>query len=242
MKIIGEIKEIFRYPVKSFEGESLDSTDVDAYGIYGDRSHVFIDETREGKNLSAKQVPKLLGYKARFIDSKAGSSPFPQVEITTPDGEKLLWGEDVLHHIEQLANRKLSLKQYSRDSTELLGVDAKPILITTDSSLRELEKEWGKSLDVLRFRPNFVISLYEDIPFIELTWIEKRLHIHDVQLNILKGCKRCSMINVEPSNYLDIDSSLLQTVVAERNSTFGIYTSVVQTGKIKVGDKVYIVD
>jgi uncharacterized protein YcbX len=43
---IGEIIQINRYPVKSFAGESLTTSKIEAYGVYGDRSHAFIDETK----------------------------------------------------------------------------------------------------------------------------------------------------------------------------------------------------
>lgn len=40
---IGEILEISRYPVKSFAGERLNRVELESYGIYGDRSHAFVD-------------------------------------------------------------------------------------------------------------------------------------------------------------------------------------------------------
>ncbi len=51
--VIGQIKEIVRHPVKSFRGESVQKTKVMEYGLYGDRSHVFMDETRPGKFLTS---------------------------------------------------------------------------------------------------------------------------------------------------------------------------------------------
>jgi uncharacterized protein YcbX len=36
--LIGYIQEIMRYPVKSFQGESVQKTRVMDYGLYGDRS------------------------------------------------------------------------------------------------------------------------------------------------------------------------------------------------------------
>jgi uncharacterized protein YcbX len=47
-KPIGEILQINRYPVKSFAGERLNSVGLESYGLHGDRSHAFVDDTKEG--------------------------------------------------------------------------------------------------------------------------------------------------------------------------------------------------
>ena len=46
--LIGHIKEIVRHPVKSFHGETFQQTKIMEYGLYGDRSHAFLDDTRQG--------------------------------------------------------------------------------------------------------------------------------------------------------------------------------------------------
>ena len=53
----GRIKEIWRYPVKSMGGESLQNTTIIEGGILGDRGYALIDQTT-GKIASAK-MPKL---------------------------------------------------------------------------------------------------------------------------------------------------------------------------------------
>ncbi|WP_256257851.1 MULTISPECIES: MOSC N-terminal beta barrel domain-containing protein [unclassified Paenibacillus] len=39
--LAGEIRDITRYPVKSFAGESLENCQVATYGLYGDRFCAF---------------------------------------------------------------------------------------------------------------------------------------------------------------------------------------------------------
>lgn len=64
--LVGHIKELVRHPVKSFFGESVQETQIMDYGLYGDRSHAFLDETRKNKFLTITQFPEMVRYKARF--------------------------------------------------------------------------------------------------------------------------------------------------------------------------------
>jgi uncharacterized protein len=89
--LIGHIKEIVRYPVKSFNGESVQKTKVMEYGLYGDRSHAFLDKTRPGKFLTITQFPEMVRYKARFVGEEL-MEEYPRVEITTPEGKVVDWG------------------------------------------------------------------------------------------------------------------------------------------------------
>ena len=69
--LIGHIEEIVRHPVKSFRGESVAETNVMEYGLYGDRSHAFADDTRKGKYLTITQFPEMVRYSARFAGEEA---------------------------------------------------------------------------------------------------------------------------------------------------------------------------
>jgi hypothetical protein len=59
------------------------------YGLYGDRSHAFLDETRPGKFLTITQLPEMVRYKARFIGEYL-IEKYPKVEIMTPEGNILV--------------------------------------------------------------------------------------------------------------------------------------------------------
>ena len=59
------VLQIWRYPVKSLQGESLDSTELTDV-IPGDRDWGIIDN-QTGHLLSAKRVPRLLEGQARII-------------------------------------------------------------------------------------------------------------------------------------------------------------------------------
>jgi len=238
LRIVGEISEVNRYPVKSFAGESLACGDIETDGLYGDRRYAFVDETKEGWDsfITARQIPSMLAYTARLADERSADG-LPQVHITAPDGRSMSWDDKLLNEIQQLSRVNISMMSY-RKGQELLMVDAASILIVTDASLRKLEALWGQPLDPRRFRANLVISL-EDGSVDEGSWIGKRLTVGEAQLQADCRCERCTMITIDPDT-LKRDASLLRTVNEEMNLNFGVYASVVKTGRIHVGDKVYL--
>ncbi|CAB1370010.1 MOSC domain-containing protein [Denitratisoma oestradiolicum] len=91
--ILGHLKEIWRYPVKSMGGEAIDSTLLTSLGIPGDRCWAVIDtEKREIRN--AKKWPALLQYRARHLPgavlaADCYDADVPDVLIETPQGAQL---------------------------------------------------------------------------------------------------------------------------------------------------------
>jgi uncharacterized protein YcbX len=84
----GTISALWRFPVKSMQGERLDSAGVTAAGITGDRAYGIVD-TSTGKVASAKQPklwPDLLDCRATFLaEPQLGEAP-PPARIELADG------------------------------------------------------------------------------------------------------------------------------------------------------------
>jgi uncharacterized protein len=81
------VTALYRYPVKSMLGESLDRCRIDERGLVGDRAYALVD-VETGTVASAK-VPRLwgglLGFSARCTAEPGRAGP-PPVEVTFPDG------------------------------------------------------------------------------------------------------------------------------------------------------------
>ena len=73
-----KVAELWRYPVKSLQGEQLDSVSVNRDGLEGDRRFAIYDVVT-GFGLTGRRVPELLFASARLRDDGAA-------EITLPDG------------------------------------------------------------------------------------------------------------------------------------------------------------
>ncbi|MEX2628057.1 MAG: MOSC N-terminal beta barrel domain-containing protein, partial [Ilumatobacteraceae bacterium] len=60
------VVELWRYPVKSLQGERIESCDVGEHGLVGDRAWGLVDQ-RSGYVLTARRVPELLMASARLV-------------------------------------------------------------------------------------------------------------------------------------------------------------------------------
>jgi uncharacterized protein YcbX len=98
--IVGRVREVWRYPVKSMVGESLGECAVGPKGLAGDRGWALRDE-RAGEIRGAKHLPGLMQCAARYREPPAGGR-IPHVDIKLPDGTRV--GSD-----EAEVNSRLSL-------------------------------------------------------------------------------------------------------------------------------------
>ncbi len=82
---IGEVCEIWRYPVKGMAGEPVQAGQLGPQGLYGDRIWAVRDQARQ-EIQSCKFRPDLLQCTASLSEGQGGSE---QVEIRFPDGSVL---------------------------------------------------------------------------------------------------------------------------------------------------------
>jgi uncharacterized protein YcbX len=115
------------------------------------------------------------------------------------------------------------------------------LTISTVDKLRSLYPQ-GR-FEVRRFRPNIVVNTQSEQPdFIENQWIGKTLAIGDnVRLKVTEPCPRCVMTTLAQAD-LPEDKGILRTALQNNNGHVGIYANVAQTGVIKCGDKIKIID
>ncbi|MFO7553518.1 MAG: MOSC N-terminal beta barrel domain-containing protein, partial [Haliea sp.] len=85
---IAIIKDLWRYPVKSCGGESLNSALIGAGGVCGDRHWTVYDPIAPIIR-SAKQWPRLLELRAQYLAPPSlddyGDAVAP-IQLTAPDG------------------------------------------------------------------------------------------------------------------------------------------------------------
>jgi uncharacterized protein YcbX len=91
MAIVGSVAALWRFPVKSMQGEQLREVEVTARGIVGDRAYALID-AETGKVASAKSVklfPELLVCRAAFVAAPQAEREAPPVRIDLPNGKSV---------------------------------------------------------------------------------------------------------------------------------------------------------
>jgi uncharacterized protein len=85
--LVGEVEELWRYPVKSMLGKKLTTTDVTEKGLLGDRAYALRD-TSDGKIATAKNPrkwPNLFDYEAALTGAATAGEKLPPALITLPD-------------------------------------------------------------------------------------------------------------------------------------------------------------
>ena len=105
---VGTLRQIWRYPVKSMAGETVDDVVLGDRGLPGDRAWAVRDEVRGGIR-GAKKIPALMHFAARYARAPAaeGSSP---AQIVLPDGSTVETGApDVNARLSRALGHEVSL-------------------------------------------------------------------------------------------------------------------------------------
>lgn len=154
--ILGQVAQLWRYPVKSLGGERVDAVDVGPRGLRGDRLWAVRDLERD-VTASARWIPALLGATARYsgpLPADAGPGSAPEVLITFPDGTELSSSDRGVH-------AKLS-ELTGRD----VGLTALPP--AQDTSLHRLSKQERENMSIGALRTDFGITDDEGFPDISM--------------------------------------------------------------------------
>lgn len=89
---VGTLATLWRFPVKSMQGETVRDAHVSDRGIVGDRAYGLV-ERATGKVVSAKNVkayPQLLRCRASFVETPQHGAAAPAVRIALPNGRTIV--------------------------------------------------------------------------------------------------------------------------------------------------------
>lgn len=84
MIMVGQVSELWRYPVKSMQGNCVTESLIGKDGMLGDRCWALKDESL-GELSTVRKTPTLLRFKAAY-DQEPTPSHVPNVTIELPDG------------------------------------------------------------------------------------------------------------------------------------------------------------
>ncbi|HVX19586.1 MAG TPA: MOSC N-terminal beta barrel domain-containing protein [Acidimicrobiales bacterium] len=263
-RAVGVVAEVWRFPVKSFQGEQVERVGFDAHAMDGDRRYAVRDQ-RDGKVWSAKRHGSLLDA---WAVTDGGD-----VRIGLPTGATFLASSpDADAHLAEWLGGGVHLDRVSDDPTAANGVyefafdidddpdaewfdidtpagsfaDLAHVHVLTTASIAAAagghpDGEW----DSRRFRPSVLIDTGDAAGFVEDEWLGRDLEIGSLVVHVDLPTIRCVMptrpqpaLGAAPA--LVRDKQISRTIADLHGFNLGAYTSIVTPGEVAVGDEVVV--
>lgn len=229
------VLEIWRYPVKSLQGERLDAVALGSEGVEGDRQLAIFD-VATGFGLTARRESKLLFASARTVDGR--------VEIRLPD-DSVAGDDDALsawigRPVTLLSTNDVESRRFEspvdfereesgnwRSFTGALG----SFRDDQDAAISIVSKGTLGDWPQRRIRPNLVVSDSGEDELVGST-----VTVGDATVTVQARLERCIMVTrTQPGIERDLD--VLRTIHREREHTCGIGATVDRGGVVRVGDE-----
>jgi len=250
-----KVREVWRHPVKSMQGERVAEADIDERGMAHDRRWGVWD-VEAGKVLSAKREGRLLEASAAL------TRDVPEVRL--PDDRCFQAGEPALDDaLCEWLGRSVQLvaadgghaaafemNVVNDDETSAVidfpcppgtFLDAGAVHILTTASLAAARVLYPRGQwDVRRFRPTVLVEAEGD-GFVEDGWIGSAVRIGDAELFVFAPTVRCAMPTRPQPGALERDLDIVKTVNRHHGSNLGVYAAVRAPGRLAEGDDVVLV-
>ncbi len=261
-----ELSSIIVYPLKSASEISLKNSFLEKRGLVNDRRWMVVDNYK--RFISQRTNPEMALLKPEIVDRTIRiCAPgmedlemplFPDegriimVEIWEDRCEALVankhsekWISDYLGKkcnfvfMPNLCNRIVD-QDYGFGKNQVAFSDGFPLLLISESSLKDLNGRVSEEITMKRFRPNLVVK--NTAPYQEDEW--ESIRIGDCELKIVKACSRCVLTTVNPETGIFSGREPLKTLAKFRKLNgevvFGQNLIPSSYGKIEVGMKIEI--
>lgn len=248
-----KVTEIWRYPVKSLQGERLESTAITDV-VPGDRSWGVVD-TETGKLLSAKTVPALLSGSARIDDEGC--------LITLPDGTATGSGDgEVDMVLSRWLGRPVRLAGTEPGTVHAIDIEwdegqddpgdlpvfefptqpgwfydsTSSLHLIGTATLAHVDANAGPGAGAVeRFRPNVVVAT--DRPYEEDEWVDATIAVGTATAWVKKATDRCVLITRALPGH-DASRDALRFLSRDHGRNAGISAQPRTPGTVSVGDAV----
>jgi len=121
--------------------------------------------------------------------------------------------------------------------------DEASISVIATDTVNEISRLARQSPDVRRFRPNILVGLLRPAAFQEDEWLGGVLQFgsgdNAPAIAVTMRDERCSMVNIDP-NSAGLTPEVMKAVVRANQNHAGIYGAVTRTGRLAVGQGVFL--
>jgi uncharacterized protein YcbX len=231
------VQELWRYPVKSLQGEQVDAADVGPEGLTGDRQWALFDRST-GLGLTARRVPDLLFAAARLRDDGGVDVVLPDGTVTADDAVLSDWlGRPVTL---RAAGTERGPRLYEvpavvgeDDESDWDAFEGARGAFHDSSSIRVSLVSTGTlgTWDRRRFRSNVLLAGDGEDGLVGTT-----VRLGTAVLDVVKPVSRCVMVTRPQPGGIGRDTSVLRTIHRERDGDLAIGALVPVPGRVAVGD------
>jgi len=261
------LSSIHIYPIKAVRGVSLESAIVEARGLRGDRRWLIVDG--DNRFLSQRSHPVLATLQATVRDNglELVAPGFETLFVAGPGNERRIlvtvWqsevdavdaGDEAAEWLSRLVESPVRLvamddrsvrpvdPTFGKATDVVSFADGFPLLLTSESSLDDLNSRMETPVPMNRFRPNLVIE--GAVPWQENDW--KRIRIGSLDLRSVKPCARCLVTTTDQETGERMGEEPLRTLATYRRwegkAIFGTNLIPDDEREIRVGDAVEILE
>ena len=237
------VEQLWRYPVKSMQGEAVAAVDIGPHGLIGDRSWALLDRTT-GLTLTARRVPELLFATGVLTDEAEGGRAHVRLQDgteTADDAALSRWlGRDVAlvaASAEGSGTYEIAIDAEHEDTADWvtwLGPTGS-FHDSTRTMVSIIGVDTMRDWPVRRFRPNIVVSGGEEDDLVggQVTAGSPS----PLLLDIVKRIDRCVMVTRPQPDGIERDLDVLRVVNRERDTFLGVGAMVGRPGSVAVGDE-----
>lgn len=233
----GVVEALYRYPIKSTAGESVQVADFTSVGLKYDRHWAVY--TADGGIASGKRTRRfrpvhgLMNWVSTIDDSEGVPT------LQSPGGLQYRADDPAASEALSAAfGQKLTL----RPQTTVQHHDESPLHLLTTSSLAALADVVGAPVDARRFRPNIVLRTRSSPTFIEDHLIGAVLVVGTGgRLTIGAAMPRCVMVDQGQAE-VPAGAKALKSLGVHSRTLFGFQVGPTKVGTIRVGDCVTLLE
>jgi uncharacterized protein len=232
------VLELWRYPVKSLQGQRLAEAEIGVLGIAGDRGWALFDRD-SGLGLTARRVPELLFGSSRLRADGGVEVVLPDGTVTTDDAVLSDWlgrrvelraateDGDVVPTYETPADEDVP------DPTEWLQWEGAPGPFHDSPRIRLSLVSTGTlgTWDRRRFRANVVLDGEGEDGL-----RGREADLGSLRLRFGLPIARCVMTTRPQPGGIARDTSVLKTIHRERDGLLAVRAAVLRAGTVRTGD------
>ena len=230
------VLELWRYPVKSLQGERLPAAEVGPFGIDGDRGWALVD-LGTGLFLTARRVPDLLFATGRLRPDGTAAVLLPDGTVTADDAVLSDWlGRQVgLRPAAGLAGAPRyegtdDEDERTADWAEWEGAEG-AFHDNADFRVSLVSTATLGSWDRRRFRANVLLDGEgeDGLP-------GARVRLGSAELEVVEPIARCVMVTRPQPGGIGRQNEVLKTIHRERGGLLAIGARVLTPGCVRPGD------